>query len=198
MTIQTATETISGAEPELALPSGDLRDGIAELYLDYVELLDGERYADWLELFAETSSYLAISKENYDAGLPIATIRCDSRGMLADRLHAIQHTAMFEPRTMRHIIGPARVRATGSGALKAEASFVVLRSMHEGFTEVFCAAATSTRWWRSTADCGSARRWRCTTRRSSPTRWCIPCDAYPRGLHRGDRNRRGEGRRSRG
>lgn len=137
MTIELSPDRTATDTGRLRLPEPRLRDRLSELYLDYVEMLDECRFDEWLDLFATIASYLAVSDENYRLGLPIATIRCDSRGMIADRLHAIRNTAMFEPRTMRHIVGGVRVRAASPGRLLTEASFVVVRILTEGSTELF-------------------------------------------------------------
>ena len=50
------------------------RFAIADLYADYAAALDEQRYDDWLGLFAEDCRYTVQPRENYEAGLPLATI----------------------------------------------------------------------------------------------------------------------------
>lgn len=50
-----------------------------------------------------------IPRENYDRGLPLVVMRCESKGMLQDRVYAIRETLMYEPRYVRHVISGVRI-----------------------------------------------------------------------------------------
>jgi salicylate 5-hydroxylase small subunit len=82
---------------------------LEHLYSRYGALLDDGPLRDWPDLFAEDCLYLVIPRDNYDRGLPLAIIRCESRGMLVDRVRAAQETIMHEPRYLRHQIANARI-----------------------------------------------------------------------------------------
>jgi salicylate 5-hydroxylase small subunit len=114
-----------------------LRFEISDLYARYVEALDDGDLEAWPELFTETCTYQAVSAENHERGLPLATIRCESRGMLRDRVQAIRETAMYEPRRLRHVVGPLRVREVESGALAVGASYAVFETLPDALTRVF-------------------------------------------------------------
>ena len=109
--------------------------GLGDLYGEYADALDEDRLDDWLDLFTEDCLYLAIARENSDRGLPLATMRCESRGMLADRVTAIRSTSMYEPRTMRHLVDRPRRRG-GVGAV--EANFLVVQTLVGEPTTLFC------------------------------------------------------------
>src|SRR6476469_2187770 len=83
-------------------------DEVRDLYDDYAALLDDADYDGWLELFAEDATYMAIARENVERGLPLATMRCDSRAMLADRIDAVTRTQFFARRITRHMIAAVR------------------------------------------------------------------------------------------
>lgn len=101
-----------------------------QLYSAHAELLDEQRLADWLELFEETCLYRVISRENHEAGLPLALMRCEGVPGLRDRVHAIEESSVFAPRTMRHIVSGLRVhRSTEPDRYFAKASYVVLQSL---------------------------------------------------------------------
>ena len=55
---------------------------VEELYSRYAALLDDGPLADWPGLFAETCFYEIMPRDNFDRGLPLAIMRCESRGML--------------------------------------------------------------------------------------------------------------------
>jgi 3-phenylpropionate/cinnamic acid dioxygenase small subunit len=55
---------------------------ILDLLADYGALLDHGNYAAWLGLFAPECTYNVVPRENYERGLPVGLIYCDSRAML--------------------------------------------------------------------------------------------------------------------
>jgi hypothetical protein len=79
-----------------------LRLELEELYADYVGVLDDGDYEAWPDFFTEECDYQVIARENFDQGLPLAAIRCESRGMLCDRVEAVRSTSMYEPRALRY------------------------------------------------------------------------------------------------
>ena len=62
-------------------------------------------------MFTEDGSYNNLSRENADNGLPVGLIYCENKNMLHDRAYALQNTAMFAPRYLRHIIGNVQIWA---------------------------------------------------------------------------------------
>ena len=109
---------------------------LEDLYADYARLLDDGPLEDWPDLFLESCLYLAIPRDNFDAGLPLATLRCESRGMLADRVKAVQETIMFEPRYLRHQITQIRPRERDDGALDVTAHYTVVEVLHEDLPRI--------------------------------------------------------------
>jgi salicylate 5-hydroxylase small subunit len=106
------------------------RFGIADLYVDYAAALDEQRYDDWLDLFAEDCRYTVQPRENYEAGLPLATVRLESKGMLKDRIHGVTSTLYHAPYYQRHIIGGQRIRDDVDGWL-VEANYLVIRTHND-------------------------------------------------------------------
>ena len=112
---------------DLAIDRARLRD----LYDDYVALLDEGDFDGWLALFVEDSEYRIVARENFDRGLPLATVRCDSRRMLADRIHAIRNTQTFAPRAIRHFVSGIRIRGATEAGVEVGASFLVVESLDD-------------------------------------------------------------------
>jgi 3-phenylpropionate/cinnamic acid dioxygenase small subunit len=109
-------------------PWGDLSAAdVRDLYDDYAALLDAADYDGWLELFTADATYQAIARENVERGLELATMRADSRAMLADRLDALANTQFFARRMTRRFVGS--IRPVGPG--RVSASFVVIESLVE-------------------------------------------------------------------
>lgn len=119
--------------PPLAL---ELRAEIADLYAEYGDVLDAGEYERWTELFTERCLYLVIPRENHERGLPLATVRAESRGMLEDRVHAIRQTQMYVPRWIRHVIGAPRVLGSADGVIAARAGYAVFETQTDQTTRV--------------------------------------------------------------
>ena len=115
-----------------------IRFAITDLYADYAAALDDARYDDWLALFAEDCSYIVQPRENYDAGLPLATMRLESRGMLQDRIHGVTDTLFHAPYYQRHIIGGPRINAADS-AWHVEANYLVIRTHSDQPSDILSA-----------------------------------------------------------
>jgi 3-phenylpropionate/cinnamic acid dioxygenase small subunit len=119
----------------------DVRHAVDELYADYVEALDEGPIDAWPELFTEDGEYLLIAKENHDRGLPVGLMRCESRGMLTDRVRSITQLSLHAPRVLRHVLGPLRVHPApvtgGNGpSWTVTASYVVFQTLLDADTQV--------------------------------------------------------------
>ena len=115
-----------------------IRFAITDLYTDYAATLDESRYDDWLALFAEDCSYIVQPRENYDAGLPLATMRLESRGMLQDRIHGVTDTLFHAPYYQRHIIGCPRIKTADDG-WHVEANYLVIRTHSDQPSDILSA-----------------------------------------------------------
>ena len=98
----------------------------------YAAALDAQRLTEWTEMFTEDAFYLVTSRENADRGLPVGLIYCEGQGMIRDRAFALDKTAMFAPRYLRHIIGNLIVHGEGAdGEVRAQANYVVLQVLFD-------------------------------------------------------------------
>jgi 3-phenylpropionate/cinnamic acid dioxygenase small subunit len=109
---------------------------VRDLYDDYAVFLDAGDYDSWLELFDKSASYTAIARENVERGLPLATIRCDSRGMLADRIDALVSTQFYARRITRHLITAIRPVGVDAGRLHTTANFVLVETIEDESTRI--------------------------------------------------------------
>ena len=116
-----------------------LKDRLAvqALLAEYGGLLDLGRYDDWLGLVAAECRYEVVPRENYDSGLPVALILCDSRAMLEDRIAALRQANKYNIHTDRHLIGLPRIVAAEAGRIEIEAPFAVYQTDPEGATILF-------------------------------------------------------------
>jgi anthranilate 1,2-dioxygenase small subunit len=125
----------------LDAPAPDIDNRVAALLLHYeidqfnaryAAALDAQRLTEWTEMFTEDAFYLVTSRENADRGLPVGLIYCEGQGMIRDRAFALDKTAMFAPRYLRHIIGNLIVHGEGAdGEVRAQANYVVLQVLFD-------------------------------------------------------------------
>ena len=115
------------------------RLAVQDLLAEYGGLLDLGNYDAWLALFAAECRYSVVPRENYDQGLPVALILCDSRGMLEDRIMALREANKYNIHIDRHLIGLPRIVAEPAGAIEIEAPFAVYQTDQEGETRLFAA-----------------------------------------------------------
>ena len=98
----------------------------------YAAALDEQRLFDWVEMFTDDARYVVISRENADRGMPVGLIYCENKGMIFDRAFALNKTAMFAPRYLRHIVGNLQILAEGcNGEVRARANYVVLQVLFD-------------------------------------------------------------------
>lgn len=114
----------------------ELHYAVTALNNEYAALLDAERFEEWAELFTEDATYRVIPRENYVLGLPIASIHCESRGMIEDRVYAARESTMSEPRTLRHLVTNVRVLEHGDDEIRAEAHVLVVQTLSRRMTEI--------------------------------------------------------------
>jgi 3-phenylpropionate/cinnamic acid dioxygenase small subunit len=107
----------------------DVQARVHELYAAYTDTLDRGDLDAWLDLFIDDCRYLVTSRENDERALPLAAMRCDSRGMLADRLRALRELSVYRTRATRHLFGLPRVQARDDGRWDARAAFAVFESV---------------------------------------------------------------------
>lgn len=111
------------------------RFAIHDLLAEYGALLDMAQYDEWLGLFAAECRYSVVPRENFEQGLPVGLIFCDSRAMLEDRVMALREANKYNIHNDRHLIGLPRL--VGADGLAIEASFAVYQTDQEGATHLF-------------------------------------------------------------
>lgn len=114
------------------------------LYADYAACLDARELARWPDFFTEDAVYRLQSRENFERGLPLATLAFESRAMLKDRVFGAAETIYHDPYYQRHVVGAARVLAEDEGGrgLRCEASYVVIRTKRDAMPEILSVGRT--------------------------------------------------------
>jgi anthranilate 1,2-dioxygenase small subunit len=115
----------------------ELRFEFEEMLTDYVECLDKDHLEEWPEFFSERGVYKLIARENVEQGLPLATMFCDSRAMMKDRVTAIRKALFYSPRYLRHLTSNLKIVGQENDAWIAQANYVVFQTLQDEETKVF-------------------------------------------------------------
>lgn len=113
------------------------RFAIHDLYAEYAAAIDESRLEDWLELFDETCTYRIVPRENYDAGLPLALVLCESKDMVRDRVLALRQANEYAIHVDRHIVSGIRLRGRVGDVVRVDADYAVFQSNSEGEASLF-------------------------------------------------------------
>ncbi len=115
----------------------ELQFNVENLLARYTDCLDQGRFEEWPEFFTEDCVYKIVSAENYEQGLPLGVIDCDSRAMLRDRITALREANVYEEHRYRHILSTTLIKAEDTDAVHAETSYQVTRIMRDGSSMLF-------------------------------------------------------------
>jgi anthranilate 1,2-dioxygenase small subunit len=113
------------------------RAAVHDLLAEYGALLDSAKYDEWLGLFAAACRYSVIPRENFERGLPVGLMFCDSRAMLEDRIMALREANKYNIHIDRHLIGLPRLLSLEPEQLVVETPFAVFQTDQEGSTRLF-------------------------------------------------------------
>ena len=109
-----------------------LRHEVEKFNAAYAAALDEQRLTDWVEMFTDDAFYVVISRENVDRNMPVGLIYCENKGMIYDRAFALEKTAMFAPRYLRHLIGNLLILGEEQdGKFRARSNYVLMQVLYD-------------------------------------------------------------------
>ena len=112
-----------------------LPEEVQALYARYAALLDNGDYDSWVELFAEDCLYVVQPRENYEAGLPLATMRLESKGMLKDRIYGIRETLYHDPYYQRHLLSLPLIKDS-QDLVEVEMNYLIIRTKPDQLSDI--------------------------------------------------------------
>lgn len=110
---------------------------LTRLYTDYAAALDNREWEKWPEFFTEDCTYKIQPRENYERGLPLATMSFESKGMLKDRIYGATETIYHDIYHQRHVIGMPLILSVTDDTITSEANYAVFRTRMDEITTVF-------------------------------------------------------------
>ncbi|MBL6953553.1 MAG: aromatic-ring-hydroxylating dioxygenase subunit beta [Alphaproteobacteria bacterium] len=113
------------------------RTDIEDFIAAYAHGIDDGALDDWPGYFTEDGIYQIITRETFEAGLPLGIMLCEGRGMMADRIKAMQTANIYEAHTYCHLLGRSQIDAGSGGVFQARTNFNVVRTMQDGGSQMF-------------------------------------------------------------
>ena len=120
-------------------PSPSLQDywELVQLHAQYAAAVDSGNWDLWPEFFTDDAVYKLQPRENFDRGLPLATLSFESKAMLRDRVFGIKETLFHDPYYQRHVVGAPIIHRADELGIACEAHYAVFRTKLDGPTTVF-------------------------------------------------------------
>src|SRR5499426_1639534 len=115
----------------------ELRLRIQDLNARYAQAIDDDKLEAWPDFFTENGRYRVTTAKNVERGLPLGMIYATSRAMLRDRVRSLRDANVYEAQRYRHMIAPPVIEPGEGGVVRAQTSFMVVRTMHSGETMMF-------------------------------------------------------------
>jgi 3-phenylpropionate/cinnamic acid dioxygenase small subunit len=111
---------------------------IDDLQMKYIAALDRRDLDAWLECFAPEASYVCITRENHDAGLPVAMMLDDTRARLKDRVKFVKEvwSGTFEDYATRHFVQRIDSSRDAGGRAKVSTNFMVSYTNRRGGSDI--------------------------------------------------------------
>lgn len=120
----------------LAVNAG-LQAEVAYFLAAYTQCIDDDRLEDWPDYFPDDCLYIVQSRENYDRGLPISAIYCDSKGMLVDRIVSLRHANIYAEHFYRHVLSIPVIQSVTGDEITVHTNYVVFRTLLDGASQTY-------------------------------------------------------------
>jgi 3-phenylpropionate/cinnamic acid dioxygenase small subunit len=108
------------------------------LQMKYLAALDRHDLKGWLDTFAAEAGYVCITRENDDAGLPVALMLDDTRARLKDRVKFIDEvwSGTFEDYATRHFVQRLECKQGAAGRVTVLTNFMVSYTNRRGGSDI--------------------------------------------------------------
>ena len=110
---------------------------IEALLRDYCHALDDGEVGRWSSFFQDDATYQITTRENRERGYPLGIMLCEGRGMMHDRIKALQTANIFESHNYCHLWGAPDVRPEIEGRWSVRSNFAVYRTLYSGEQSLF-------------------------------------------------------------
>ena len=115
----------------------DVNNKIESFLTNYAYTLDDGLVKEWDTFFCDDGLYFVTTVQNEEDGLPIGIIHCKGRGMMSDRIIALETANIYESPRYCHIVTKPSIRPIKSNLFSVRSNFSVFRTMENGYTDLF-------------------------------------------------------------
>jgi anthranilate 1,2-dioxygenase small subunit len=115
----------------------DVNNKIESFLTNYAYTLDDGLVKEWDSFFCDDGLYFVTTVQNEEDGLPIGIIHCKGRGMMSDRIIALETANIYESHRYCHIVTKPSIRPIKSNLFSVRSNFSVYRTMENGYTDLF-------------------------------------------------------------
>ncbi len=134
----THADDVIATSPNVAPPPDPvLLAAIIDLNARYASVVDDGPLDAWPDFFLDDCIYRIQPRENFDRGLPLATLAFESRGMLMDRVYGVRETLFHDPYYQRHIVSMPRIVSRGDDGIRCVTNYVVVRTRRNELSSVY-------------------------------------------------------------
>ena len=120
-----------------SIQNNDLINKIEIFLINYAYALDDGLVKEWDSFFCDDGLYFVTTVQNEEDGLPIGIIHCKGRGMMSDRIIALETANIYEAHRYCHIITKPSIRLIEADLFSVRSNFSVFRTMENGYTDLF-------------------------------------------------------------
>lgn len=99
---------------------------------EYADCINTDRLEQWPEFFTNDCLYMVQSRENFDRDLPLSAIRCDSKGMLVDRIVSLRNANIYAEHFYRHILSIPLIKSLSDEEIIVHTNYVVYQTLLDG------------------------------------------------------------------
>lgn len=115
----------------------DVNNKIEIFLTNYAYTLDDGLVKEWDSFFCDDGLYFVTTVQNEEDGLPIGIIHCKGRGMMSDRIIALETANIYESHRYCHIVTKPAIRSIKGNLFSVRSNFSVYRTMENGYTDLF-------------------------------------------------------------
>ena len=121
----------------VVLPDAAMLGALIDLNARYARVVDDGPLDGWPAFFTDPCVYRVQPRENFDRGLPLATLSFESRGMLVDRVYSVQETLFHDPYYQRHIVSLPEVKSMTPEGIRCVTNYLVIRTRRNELSQVY-------------------------------------------------------------
>jgi anthranilate 1,2-dioxygenase small subunit len=115
-----------------------------QLMQAYCACIDEDRLEEWPDFFAPDGSYELVTRENVDRNLPAHAMRCDSVGMMRDRVTSLRHANVYAKQYFNHLVTGLLIGERTDVTVSIRSNYMVTRTLAvEGDPVIFSVGRTS-------------------------------------------------------